>query len=78
MVHLYLDDSIGEDTQAILEKGVLMTTLQAVPALTQTHKNHAPYLQKRRAIKRPSLLSRTSYKPTNENWGQDEQDQKNG
>jgi RNA polymerase primary sigma factor len=78
MVHLYLDDSIGEDTQAILEKGVLMTTLQAVPTLTQAHKNHAPYLQKRRAIKRPSLLSRTSYKPTTENWGQDEQDQKTG
>ena len=42
MVHLYLDDSIGEDTQAILEKGVVMTTLQAVPALIQTQKNHAP------------------------------------
>ncbi len=53
-----------------------MSTLQAVPMLTQTKKNHAPYLQKRRVIKRPSLLSRTSSKPTNENWGQDEQDQK--
>ena len=76
MVHLYLDDSIGEDTQAILEKGVVMTTLQAVPALIQTQKNHAPYLQKRRVIKRPSLLSRTSSKPNNENWDQDEQDKK--
>ena len=75
MVHLYLDDSIGEDTQAILGKGVIMSTLQAVPTLTQRQKNHAPYLQKRRVIKGPSLLSRTSSKPTNENWGQDEQDQ---
>ena len=53
-----------------------MTTLQAVPTLNQTQKNHAPYLQKRRAIKRPSMLPRTSFKPTGENWDQDEQDKK--
>jgi RNA polymerase primary sigma factor len=76
MVQRYLDDSNSEDTQAILEKGVVMTILQAVPTLTQSQKNHAPYLQKRRVIKRPSLLSRTSSKPTRENWDQDEQDKK--
>jgi hypothetical protein len=53
-----------------------MSILQALPALTQTQKNHAPYLQKRRVIKRPSLLSRTSSKPTRENWDQGEQDKK--
>jgi hypothetical protein len=53
-----------------------MTTLQAVPTLTQTQKNHAPYLKKRRAIKRPSLVSQTSFKSTGENWDQDEKDKK--
>jgi RNA polymerase primary sigma factor len=53
-----------------------MTTLQAVPGLTRTQKNHAPYLQKRSVIKRVSLLSRTSSNQTNENWDQDEQDKK--
>jgi len=53
-----------------------MSILQALPALTQTQKNHAPYLQKRRVIKRPSPLSRTSSKPTRENWDQEEQDKK--
>ena len=53
-----------------------MTTLQALPTLTQTQKIHAPYLQKRRVIKRPSPLSRTSSKPTSENLDQDEQDKK--
>ena len=33
-----------------------MNTLQAVPTLTQTQKNHAPYLQKRRVIKRSSSV----------------------
>ena len=53
-----------------------MNTLQAVPTLTRTQKNHAPYLQKRPVIKRASLLSRTSSKQTNECWDQDEQDKK--
>ena len=53
-----------------------MTTLQTIPTLTQTQKNHAPYLQKRRGIKPPSRLSRTSSKPIRENWDQDEQDKK--
>ena len=53
-----------------------MTTLQALPTLTQTQKIHAPYLQKRRVIKRPSSLSRTSSKTTSKNWDQDEQDKK--
>ena len=53
-----------------------MNTLQAVPTLTQTQKNHAPYLQKRRVIKRSSSSSRTSSKSTRENWDQDGQDKK--
>lgn len=76
MVQLFLDDGKSQETQAILEKGIVMTTLQAIPTLTQTQKNHAPYLQKRRGIKRPSRLSRTSSKPIRENWDQDEQNKK--
>jgi RNA polymerase primary sigma factor len=76
VVQLFLDDGKSQDTQAILEKGIVMTTLQTIPTLTQTQKNHAPYLQKRRGIKRPSRLSRTSSKPIRENWDQDEQDKK--
>ena len=53
-----------------------MTTLQVLPTLTQTQKNHAPYLQKQRVIKRASQLSRTSSNGTNGNWDQDEQDKK--
>jgi RNA polymerase primary sigma factor len=52
-----------------------MNTLQAVPTLTQTQKNYAPYLQKRRVIKRSSS-SRTYSKPTRENWDQDGQHKK--
>jgi RNA polymerase primary sigma factor len=51
-----------------------MTTLQANPTLIQTQKNHAPYLKKRRVMKRGSLLSPTSSKHTNESWDrQDDQ-----
>lgn len=73
MVHLYLNDGIGKDTQAIFEKGVVMTILQALPTLTQTQNDHAPYLQKRRVIKRAALLSRGSSKRARGNWEEDDQ-----
>ena len=59
--------------QAIFEKGVMMTILQALPTLTQTQNDHAPYLQKRRVIKRAALLSRASSKQARGSWEGDEQ-----
>ena len=51
-----------EDVHTIIEKGVVMTTLQTFPSLTPTEKDHAPYLQKRRVIQRSVLLARSSSK----------------
>ena len=45
-----------------------MTTLQAIPTLTQKQKDHAPYLQKRRVMKRAALLSRTSSERAGGSW----------
>ncbi len=73
MVHVYLNDRIGEDIHATIEKGVVMTTLQTVPLLSPTEKDHAPYLQKRRVVKRSALLSRTSSKRRRGSWEKDEQ-----
>jgi RNA polymerase primary sigma factor len=50
-----------------------MTTLQAIPMLTQAKTDHAPYLQKRRVIKRAALVSRTSSKRKSGSWEEDEQ-----
>ena len=50
-----------------------MTTLQAIPALNHTQKDHAPYLQKRRVPRRAANLSRTSSNPARGNWEEDEQ-----
>ena len=50
-----------------------MTTLQAIPMLTQTKTDHAPYLQKRRVIKRAALVSRTSSKQKSGSREKDEQ-----
>lgn len=62
MVHLYLNDRISEDRHAIIEKGVVMTTLQTFPSISQTENDHAPYLQKRRVTTRSARLSRMSLK----------------
>ena len=62
MVHLYLNDGIGNDRHAIFEKGVVMTILQSIPTLIQGQNDHAPFLKKRRVIKRPALQARTSAK----------------
>lgn len=51
-----------------------MTTLQAIPTLNPTQNNHAPYLKKRRVMKRAALLSKASSKHTNEGWEQDDQE----
>ena len=67
------NDRIGDTTLAIFEKGVVMTTLQAVPSLNRTQKDFAPYLQKRRVIQRAALLSRTSSKRTSAKWDHAEQ-----
>jgi len=45
-----------------------MTTLQAIPALTRTQSNYAPYLKKRRVTKRDSAVSRKSSKRTDAHW----------
>ena len=50
-----------------------MTTLQAIPTLTQTQKNHAPYLQKRRVMGRASQFPSTSSKRAKGNWDREEQ-----
>jgi RNA polymerase primary sigma factor len=50
-----------------------MTTLQAIQTLTQAKTDHAPYLQKRRVIKRAALVSRTSSKRKSGSWEEDEQ-----
>jgi len=50
-----------------------MTTLQAIPTLPQVQKDHVPYLQKRRVIKRAALLSGTSSKRKKGSWEEDEQ-----
>ena len=50
-----------------------MTTLQAIPMLTQAKTDHAPYLQKRRVIKRAALVSRTSSKQKSGSREKDEQ-----
>ena len=60
MVHLYLNEDIGKDMHAIFEKGVVMTTLQTISTLSPGQKDHAPFLQKRRVIKRPALKTRLS------------------
>ena len=73
MVHLYLNDGIGNDTHAIFEKGVEMTTLQSIPTLIQGQKDHAPFLQKRRVMKRPTLQARTSLKRRRGGWDDDGQ-----
>ena len=49
-----------------------MTTLHATPTLPQTQKDHAPYLQKRRVIKRAASLSRTSSKRKSVRWEEGE------
>jgi RNA polymerase primary sigma factor len=74
VVHLYLDERTGNDTMTILVKGVAMTTLQAIPTLNPTQNNHAPYLKKRRVMKRAALLSKASSTHTNEGWEQDDQE----
>jgi len=51
-----------------------MTTLQAIPTLTRTQNNHAPYLKKRRVTKRDPVVSRQSSARTNENWDSVEQE----
>jgi len=58
---------------AIFEKGVAMTTLQAFPTLIQRKKDHAPYLQKRRASKRAALRAGMSSKRALESWETDDQ-----
>ena len=58
---------------AIFEKGVEMTTLQFVPTLIQGQKDHAPFLQKRRVIKRPTLQARISSKRRRGGWDDDGQ-----
>jgi len=74
VVHLYLYERTGSDRIAILEKGVAMTTLQVIPTLNPAQNNHAPYLKKRRVMKRAPRLSRTSSKQTTEGWEQDDQE----
>jgi RNA polymerase primary sigma factor len=49
-----------------------MTTIQTFPTLTKTPKDHAPYLQKRRVVKRSALLSQPRTKPTREGWEEDD------
>ena len=53
-----------------------MTTLQAIPTLTHRQKDHARYLQKRRAIKRMAPLSRGSSKRTSGNWEENGQNKR--
>ena len=73
MVHLYLNDGIGNDMHAIFEKGVVMTTLQSIPTLIQGQNDHAPFLKKRRVIKRPVVQARTSSKRRVAGWDDDVQ-----
>ena len=54
-----------------------MTTIQAMPTLRQSQKDHAPYLQKRRVIKRASLRTRASSNRRNGSW-EDVEDGKHG
>ena len=49
-----------------------MKTL-AMPTLNHPLNNHAPYLRKRRVMKQPSLLSRTSSRRAKGNWDHEEQ-----
>ncbi len=53
-----------------------MTTLQALPTLQTIQKNHAPYLKKRRVMKRVTLRSSSSSKSAKATWGQAEQARK--
>ncbi len=73
MVHLYLNDEIGNDMYAIFEKGVVMTTLQSIPTLIQGQNDHAPFLKKRRVIKRPVVQTRISSKRRRAGWDDDAQ-----
>ena len=49
-----------------------MTTI-AIPTLNPVLKNHAPYLRKRRVMKHPALLSRTTPSRAKGNWDHEEQ-----
>ncbi|MDH5563799.1 MAG: sigma-70 family RNA polymerase sigma factor [Nitrospirota bacterium] len=51
-----------------------MTTLQAIPTLTRTQNNFAPYLKKRRVTKRDSVVSRKSAKRNGAKWDPLEQE----
>ncbi len=51
-----------------------MTTLQAIPTLTRTQSNFAPYLKKRRVTKRDPGVSRKSAKRTGAQWDPLEQE----
>ena len=51
-----------------------MTTLQAIPTLTRTQSNFAPYLKKRRVTKRDPVVSRKSAKRTRAQWDPLEQE----
>ena len=48
-----------------------MITLQAIPTLNSAQNNHAPYLKKRRVMKRVPRSPRTSSKQAQEGWEQD-------
>ncbi len=73
MVHLYLNDGIGNDKHAIFAKGVVMTTLQSIPTLIQGQNDHAPFLKKRRVMKRPASQARTSSTRRRAGWDDDAQ-----
>ena len=49
-----------------------MTTLQAIPTLTRTQSNYAPYLKKRRVTKRDPVVARKPAKKPDAHWDSDE------
>ena len=51
-----------------------MTALHAISTVTQTQKDHAPYLQKRRVMKRAASLSRTFSHRKRGSWDEDGHD----
>ena len=73
MVHLYLNDEIGNDKHAIFAKGVVMTTLKSIPTLIQGQSDHAPFLKKRRVMRRPTVQARTSSSRRRAGWDDDAQ-----
>ncbi len=50
-----------------------MTTLQSIPTLIQGQNDHAPFLKKRRVIKRPVVQARTNSKRRRAGWDDDAQ-----